>query len=1165
MNKYLRFLYVCIMSGLVLALQLAANGTASATASSQETKPISVTIQVKNKNMEDVFADLSAKTGLSFHYDKSDLNVKKKVTLSCVKLPLEEVLAQVTEQTGLKFTIKNNKIIVGAEQTSPSGPNASVTLVNGASLYKDIHGTVKDKQGNPIPGVTVMIKGTNKGTQTIGNGNYVLNANVGDVLIFRSVGYLSQEVIIGSGETYDVTLEENVKSLNEFVVTALGIQKKSKELTYATQQISGDELSKVKDANVINSIAGKVAGVTITRSASGVGGSARVVLRGNKSTRENQPLYIIDGVPMANFTPSQPTDVWGQSSGIQSTGGRDGGDGISNLNPDDIESMNFLKGASAAALYGSQAANGVIIITTKKGKAGRVRVDFSSDVTFESVNKTPKLQFKYGQTEKPSPGKAGSPESWGDVVNAPDHVKDFWNTGVTWNNALSISGGTDKAQTYFSYSNLDNKGILPTSELKRHTFNFRESLKLLNDKLTIDANMTFVRQESANRLSSGIYYNPLTGLYNFPRGLNYDDYANKFEEFVPKRNLVMQRWWNIGYNQTADGWGGRDDQQNPNWILYRTRMESSRDRGMASVSMKYQIADWLNVQARGSFDKSYDLYELKANAGTQIVIAPPNGRYINEKEGNTQLYADLILTANRQLNKHLKLGATLGTSVTDFKMHDRAFVGVNQNASPGLEYANKFSIANIQAKGLDAQQGIQQKQLQALFGSVQLGLNEYLYVDVTGRNDWSSTFAYTPTMSSGYFYYSLGLTAVVSDMVKLPEVVNFAKIRASYAQVGNDIAPYASRPGTFSQQIQNGKGNATLNTRNPLPGTYMKPEKNQSFEIGLETRLADDRVTFDFTYYVNNNHNQYMEVPAPVGSGSTIYYLNLGNIRNRGFEAMLTVTPVKTKSFSWNTSFNFASNKNTVVKLSDPSVPGALPSNRFTLTAFDVNMFGSFIKEGGSWGDIYSNRELKYNDKGQLLVEKDKDGNYIPQTNSLTQEPKKVGNPNPDFSLGWNNSFEFKDFFVSFLVDGKFGGKVMSVTQAVLDAYGTSQVSADARDAGGVKVNAVDVVTGNPVNVLRAKDYYFTTGGRAGIGELYMYDATTIRLRELAVSYKLPIRIKGLRDIKVGVIGRNLFFFKCDAPYDPEVSMGTGNGLQGIDVFGLPATRSIGVNLKVGF
>ena len=1164
MNKYLRFMYACCTVGLVLALQLAVLGPASAAAKSQE--DISVSIQVKNKNIEDVFATLSAKTGLSFHYDKSECNVKQKITLNCVNEPLEEVLYQLSTQTGLKFTRKNNKIIVRLPGIAGNNALKSVTLDGKGSLVINVKGTVKDAKGSPIPGVTVMVKGTNNGTQTGPGGTYSLQANVGEILVFRSMGYNIKEAIIPTSGLVDVVLEDNVKALSEFVVTALGIQKKSKELTYATQQLNGDELSKVKDANVINSLAGKAAGVTITRSASGIGGSARVVLRGNKSTRENQPLYIIDGVPMANFSPAQPTDVWGQANGIAVTGGRDGGDGISNINPDDIETINILKGASAAALYGSQAANGVIIITTKKGKSGRVRIDVSSDFTVESVMKLPELQYKYSQTEKPG-ATPGTPESWGEVVNAPNHVDDFFNKGNTWNNSISLSGGSEKAQTYFSYSNTNNKGILPSSEFKRHTLNFRESLRLLNDKLTVDANITFVNQKSHNRLSPGIYYNPLPGLYLFPRGQDFDDYATHFEGFVPSRNFDLQRWWNIDYsNPDADNWRGRDDQQNPYWVLYRTASDDNRDRAMTSITAKYQLTDWLNVQARGSFDKSYDQYELKANAGTQIVIAPANGRYINEKERNTQLYADLIFNLNKKLSENWRIGATVGTSITDTKMHDRNMVGVNQNASPGLEYANKFSIANIQANALDAQHSIQRRQLQALFGSVQVGLKDYLFLDLTGRNDWSSTFAFTPTMSSGFFYYSAGITNVISDMLSLPSFINFAKIRASYAQVGNDIAPYSSRPGQFSQQILSGVGRVTFNTRTPLPGIYMKPEKNESFEIGFETRMFDDKVNLDFTYYVNNNFNQYMEVPAPVGSGYTIYYLNLGNIRNHGVEAMLTLTPLRTNNFRWNSSFNFAANRNKIVKLSDPDVPGASPSNMFTLTQFGVNMYGSFIREGGSWGDIYANRELAYNDEGQLLVKLNSQTNrYEPVINTLSQEPKKVGNPNPDFMLGWNNSFDYKDLSVSFLIDGRFGGKVMSVTQSVLDAYGVSKVTANARDNGGVPVNAFDVENDKAVSSLDPRDYYFNVGGRAGIGELYMYDATSIRLRELAISYKLPLKAKWLRDVRLGIIGRNLFFFKCDAPFDPELSMGTGNGLQGIDVFGLPATRSLGVNLKVGF
>ena len=1120
--------------------------------------PILVSIDARNKQLEAVMTEIATQTGLNFHYDKADLSqqLKKKITLHCNKTPIEEVLQLLSRQTGLKFVLKEDKIIVGAAADT----TAATELEHLTLAEKEITGRISDPQGRPLAGATILVKNTTRGAQASADGTFSIKGTAADVLVFRSVGHLHKEAAIGDNNEINITLEENIKGLNEFVVTALGIAKQTSELTYSTQQLSNEDLARVKDVNVINSLSGKIAGVNIFRSASGIGGSARVILRGNKSTRENQPLYIIDGVPMANYTPSQPANIWGESSSIVGNSGRDGGDGISNLNPDDIETISVLKGASAAALYGSQAANGVIVITTKKGRPGKGHINVSSDLTIETPMRLPKLQYRYGQTILPYIDDKGNPQpgaadSWGAPVNAPDHVKPFFNTGVTFTNSVSFSGGLDKAPSYFSYSNTTNKGILPNSKLDRHTFNYRGSLRLLDNRLVIDGNVTFMLQKALNRSASGLYFNPLTGLYNFPRGLGFNAYK-QYEYFDPSRNLMLQNWWNIRNDKE---WIGQDDQQNPYWLLYRSLREENRTRSMGSLSLKYQLASWLSIQARGSFDRSYDQYELKAYAGTQTVLSPPNGRYTLEKETNTQLYGDLILSAARKLNERMRLSATLGTSIMDVRAHDRTLISTNQNANPGLSIANHFSVADISSKALDAQQYIERKQLQAVFASAQLGYREYLFLDLTGRNDWSSTFAYTPIAGKGYFYYSTGLAAILSEMMKLPAAVNFAKLRVSYARVGNDIAPYMSNPSRFTLQTVAGVTRISFNTRAPYPGVYLKPEDNRSVEAGTEIRLLDSRINLDLTWYKNNNYQQYMEVPAPPGSGYLFYSTNLGNIQNTGLEATVTLMPIRTKAFRWQSAINYSFNRNKVIRLTDPDIPGAGPENYFILTDFQTNMYGSFIKEGGSWGDIYSNKELYRNDKGQYVI--DGDGHLKTNKDLL----KNIGNPNPRFTLGWNNTLDYKGLTFSFLVDGKFGGKVMSITQAILDEYGVSEASARARDNGGVVLNAVNE-NGAPFSgKYDAQKYYNTIGGRAGIGELYMYDATNIRLREISLSWQLPIRVKWIRQLQAGITGRNLCFFKLHAPFDPEVSMSSGNGLQGIDVFGQPALRSIGMNIRVGF
>ncbi len=1122
---------------------------------------------IEKQTLFSVLKELNKTKGIYFLFSEQSLGTILVNPVDDKSGSTEKILEAILKDTGLKFKKVNEKTFVILQEREKGGTNYNPVDFGTSEAPKNdkteevvaidpISGKVTASDGTPLANVSITIKGTSKGTSTNASGVFLLQANKGDVLIFSFVGYAVQEVKVGESSELNVSLQPSNTQLNEVVVTALGIQHKSKDLTYATQRLNNSDLTTVKDANFVNSLTGKVAGVTITRSASGLGGSARVILRGNKSTRENQPLYVIDGIPLANNSPAQPTDVWGQASGSGSTG-RDGGDGISNINPDDIESITVLKGASGAALYGSQAANGAIVITTKSGKAGRTRINISSDITMESPLYYPDMQFKYGQTGRGTAGYDTTAESsWGPTVNASNHTKSFFQTGLTTTNSISLTGGTEKAQTYFSYANTSSKGIVPFSSMLRHNLNFRETAKFLNDRLTVDANIAFLDQTVRNRPVSGLYANPLTGLYDFPRGLNFDYYKNNYTYFSPIRNVTLQNWYDLNYDK---GLGGQDHEQNPYWLLHDAPRVDSRDRGIVNLSLKYKLNDWLYIQSRGNIDKTYDTYDSRMYAGTQSVQSAPNGRYTYDKGVNTQLYGDLILNANKKLGTDLNIEANVGTSITDTKFEDINF-DTDPTSVSGLFYANKFGVNDIMPDAMISNQVLKHTQHQALFGNVQLGYKSFLFLDLTGRNDWSSTFAFTPTEKSGYFYYSTGLNIILSDALTMPASVSFAKVRVSYAKVGNDVPAYITNPPQWTKQGNINQQYASFNTIVPRPGTYLAPEDNRSFEVGTEWRFVHDRAGIDVTYYKNNNFRQYVEVDAPSGSGYTKYYVNLGNIQNTGVEAVLYVVPVQTKSLKWTSTLNYAVNKNLVVKLSDPSIPGANADHAFILTGAGVNMYQSEIKEGGSWGDIYGYAFQRSKD-GSILV----DATGAPQKTSDVSTTN-LGNPNPKFTLGWNNSVDINRFTVSLLIDGRFGGKVMSVTQAVLDGLGDSKASADARDAGGVNIKAVNSATNLPwTGLLPAAAFYQGVGGRAGISEYYMYDATAVRVRELALGYNIPVRVKGISSLKLSLIGRNLFFITKKAPFDPEISMATNNALQGIETFGIPSTRSVGASLKIGF
>ena len=1026
---------------------------------------------------------------------------------------------------------------------------------------KTIQGTVSTSQG-VLSGASVLIKGSSDGTTTNSQGIFIISAKNGDILIFSSIGYELQEMVVGNNNTINVLLVESTRQLNEVVVTALGISRQKKSLTYSVQTVDNAALNNVKDANLVNNLTGRVAGVNISRSSSGIGGSVRVVIRGNKSTRNNQPLYVIDGVPMTNNNAGQPGSEWGY--GAVGSAGVDGGDGISDLNPADIQDMTVLKGASAAALYGSQAANGVIIINTKKGKAGATKINVASDLTFDKPMFMQPFQFKYGQTSKPSAGNPGSEDSWGGVVNAPDHITSFFKTGMTSFNTISLSGGTDKSQSYFSYSYTDNKGIIPTASFKKHNINFHQTTDFFNGRLKADLNVMYIHESSHNHPVSGLYNNALSGLYKFPRGLNFDKYKNDYQVYSTVRNMDVQSWWNANYDSSmvypgSFTGGGQGTQQNPYWLLKKNSGDNINDRVITNFSLKFKINDWLNLQARGNIDKSVNDLNYNSYATTSITLTAKNGGYEFLRTINTQLYGDLILTGNRKLSNDLGLQATIGTGINDGRGLSNQFG--TMIGGDGLRFANVFTLANILPAAITVSEGRGHRQMQAVFATAQLNLRDYLYLDLTGRNDWSSTFAFTPVEKKGYFYYSAGITGILSDILKMPEAITYSKVRVSYAQVGNDVPSYATNPVAYFIDNQNG---SRANTTGPKPGTYLKPEDNRSFEVGTEWSLFNNRVGLDFTYYINNNFRQYIQIPVSGSSTGNLstWYLNSGNIKNTGVELSVFVTPVKNQIMSWTSTINYAFNKNRVVKIADADL--GFSQDYFVISS-SSNLFSSYIKEGGSWGDIYG-RFFKRDANGVIVV--DNTGAPIkgsdPNSDIGNANLKKLGNPNPRFTVGWNNSFNVKNFSLNLLFTGHFGGQVMSMTSAELDLSGVSKATADARDAGGVNINAVHE-DGSKATSIDPQAFYKAVGGRAGISEYYMYDATNIRLRELSIGYSVPVKASWVKSCNISLIGRNLFFVTKKAPFDPETSMSTSNGMLGIDTYGNPATRSLGVSVKFGF
>ena len=1086
-------------------------------------------LTLKNASFSQAFSAIEQKTRFRILYS-DDLLPENTVNVEVRNEPLTNVLNHILYGSNLTYKVLDNKVIV-------------ISRTDAKFQAKTISGTVTDTSGNPLSGVSVMVKGTSKGTVTNAAGVYSIDVPDNNVtLVFVYVGYTIQEIPV-NGDTVDVSLIPlEAAAGNDVVVTALGIKRSERDLTYSTQQIGGDELTRVKHTNLINSLNGKVAGLTINANGSGVGGSSKVVLRGSKSLLgNNQALYVIDGIPMNNNTTNQP------STGFGGTTSYDGGDPISNLNPDDIESITVLKGASASALYGGAGGNGVILITTKSGKNGKTQINFSSGATLNKIAYKPDFQNSYGQSLT-TDGKgidSTSIYSWGNPTsNSQDNLSQFFQTGNDFTNSISLSSGSKIAQSYFSYANTTSRGIEPGNKLQRNNFNFKEIGHFLNDKLTVDVNTNYITQNIDNSPNAGFYFNPLTGLYLFPRGRNIAQYKSMYEVPDVATGVPVQNWFDITPENDGSLQFGDDIQQNPWWIINRNTNALQRNRLILNAIVKYDFSSWFNLQARGSIDRINDIYDQKLYATTNPVVSGSNGKYYYSNGVSTQKYGDLIGNFNFSINNSVKITGLVGTSINDSKTVGRFY---GSSGSVGLYYPNVFTLQNTITDPATTQDMPENHlQVQSVFASANIAYKDELYLDVTGRNDWSSSLSNTKDGYS-FFYPSIGANALLNKIFKMPQSISLAKVRASYAEVGLAPLPYQSNPPIAT--IGSG-GNASLN--NTSPATALAPQKTKSWEIGTQWRFLGDRLGLDFTYYNTNTRNQTIQinqsVPTFYGNG----YVIAGNIRNRGVELTINYDLISSSDFKWNTAVNYSFNQNKVLELA----PGITQS--ILTGSGNGAQYVSMVKVGGSLGDIYGN-VLQKDAQGRILIDS-VSKSPIP----TSADTSLLGNPNPKWQLGWNNNFTYKNFSLSFLVDGQFGGKVMSVTQQVMDGYGVSAITGAARSAGGVKINGA-YQNGTPVTSVDAEKWYTTVGNRNGVAGEYMYSATVVRLREISLGYSLPIKSSVIKALKFSVIGSNLVYFYKKAPFDPGLTMSTGNGFSGVDIFMPPATRNFGLSLNATF
>ena len=992
-----------------------------------------------------------------------------------------------------------------------------------------VRGRVVDVSGEPLIGATIREKGGTRGTVTDIEGNFILSVPDSAVLQVSFVGYESIEVSVGGRKTLEIQLRENTVMLDNVIITALGLEKKEASLAYSIQKVKGEELTRMKEVNMITALAGKAAGVQINKNSSGIGGSAKVSLRGIRSASgDNQPLYVIDGVPMLNIGTEQAYSAIG---GTANAGNRDGGDGISNLNPEDVESISILKGAPAAALYGSQAANGVILITTKKGNtAGQRNIYFSTGLTFDKAFSLPKMQNCYGVSDVV--------DSWGEKTYLPtsNELNDFFRTGLTSITSVSVNYGNEKIQTYFSYANTTGRGIVDKNQLTKHNINLRETAVMFNQRLRLDGNVNVMRQIVKNKpVSGGFYMNPLVGLYRFPRGEDLSYYKDNYEIYDPERKLGIQNWHTFT----------EDFEQNPYWIQNRIQSKETRMRSIISLSANLRINSWLTVQARGSVDYISDKMRQKFYASTAPALCGANGRYIEMDYQETLIYGDVMAMGKRKW-EDFALDVAIGGSINDKNVNSTRYD--SKNAS--LKYANVFNLANIVMNGSASidQKIDSRRQLQSVFGTAQVGYQDKVFLDLTARNDWASTLAYTSHEKSGFFYPSAGLSFLIDKWIQLPEWISFAKLRGTYSKVGNDI------PQFITNSVSHITAGGELQANDAAPFKEMEPEMTHSVEVGTEWRFFQSRLGFNLTYYRTNTHNQFFKLPALAGDMYAYRYVNAGDIQNRGWELTVDATPVLTPDFTWKTSLNFSSNRNKIKELHEE-----LKELVYGPSSFSSSYAMKLVK-GGSIGDIYGKAFVR-DAEGNIVYQTEGDHKGLPAVEG-EGNTIKVGNANPRFIMGWNHTFSYKGFSLYFLLDWRYGGKILSQTQAEMDLYGVSQVTALARDRGYVILEGqqIDNVKGFYKNIV---------GGRAGVTEYYMYDATNLRLREVSLNYTFPKKwmqkTKVLKDLQLAFVARNLCFLYKKAPFDPDLVLSTGNDNQGIEVFGMPTTRSLGFTVKCEF
>ena len=1020
------------------------------------------------------------------------------------------------------------------------------TVAQNVQQDADCKGVVIDATGEPVIGASVVVKGkTGAGTVTDIDGNFTLkNVKKGETLRITSLGMTPVEVVY-NGSNVKVTLKDDSKALDEVVVTALGIKRERKSLGYAIQDVKGDAILNSHENNVANALTGKIAGVQITRSSNGPGGSSKILLRGNNSvTGLNQPLIVVDGVPMDNFTGADNNDYWNPSA--------DMGNGLSDINPEDIESMSVLKGASAAALYGSRAGNGVILITTKSGRQTKgLGITVTGTVSAESIFMKPDVQTTYGQGTQ-GVYNSTSGLSWGPRIEGQEYVRwdgqkvkmqsydnldNYYGTGTELQENVTLSQQYGKTSIYASMTNMNNKSMTPGAKLNRTNLMLRGVTSFgKNDAWTFDGKVQYIRNKANNRPVSGNNSNnSALGLFTFPTTLDIRD----FENCIDENNEMV--WWN-------------KDGNNPYWMSKYSLSDDSRDRFLMNASLKYKVLSWLTAEIKAGTD----MYTLEATR--RVYSGNSNVTTLYEQNIN-HFYENnfsYLLTATKD-NIFDKFGGTVtfGGNLMATKK-----TGMKGLASK-LVIPNKFSLNNGENKA-DISETYTQKKINSLYGTVGINYDGWAFLDATFRNDWSSALS---KENRSFFYPSVSASWLFGEMFnkigkKMPSWFSFGKIRASYAEVGNDMDPYQLY--NLYSTSPDSHGGITASSSNTLYNKNVKNELIKSYEVGVELKFLNNRLGLDFAWYKSNATNQLMNLPVNSLSGYNYKKINAGDIQNTGVELMAYATPIRTKDFEWTINYNISHNNNTIKDLYDGV-------DRYQLGGYD-NIRIYAIK-GGKYGEIWGTKFLRVEDgqyKGQLLLTSD----GLPQA---TSEMEKIGDQQATCNMGLTNSFSYKGWNLSFQIDARIGGEIFSGTNAMMQRSGTAAATAP----GGKRVDDMVVAgvykdaNGNYVqntNKVTTQQYWNAVAGTGnmGIGEANIYSASNIRLRNVSLGYNVPSSILAktnfIQSLKAGFTVTNVFMIHSNMNgIDPESVFATSTNATGFEYAGIPTTRSFVFNVSIGF